>query len=109
MTYTIRTDIAVPPPMTKFNRPSGAACRKTKYPFQELLIGQCFIVPVKPGQDVKKIKGRLAHAAFDYTKRNQVVDRAFLVRHWIDEAGSPVLDDQGCRQVLVFAVQPKAR
>lgn len=107
MTYTIRTDIAVPPPLTQFNRPGYTGGRQTKYPFPDLLIGQSFIVPVEADQDAKKIKGNLARSAAAYVKSKQVVDRSFLVRHWVDEAGNPVLDDQGRRQVLVFAVQPK--
>lgn len=107
MTYTIRTDIAVPPPLKKFNTAPREG-RKAKYPFADLPIGSSFVVPVEADQDFKKVKTNVAHAAQSHVKTKNVTDRSFIVRHWIDDTGNAVLDEQGRRQVVVVAVQPKS-
>lgn len=107
MIYTLRTDIALPHPLSKFRKPAAERKPRTrKYPFADLAIGMSFVVPVEPDKAEKAVKSNLSRIASVFRKELDVTDRKFVVRTLIDDAGNRVLDDQGRVQIAVFAVQP---
>jgi hypothetical protein len=85
----------------------GSRLGKSKYPFGDLPIGSFFAVPVKDGSKPSMVYGNLQRCAKSYVKANEVTDRAFVVRHVRNADGSFALDEQGRRQIGVYAVQPE--